>query len=181
MKKIPSFFLLIFGLELIFLAVYFKKIERTKDQPLGRQDLLLTQKESSSFFLSPDSGEFSLNEEFTVLIMLSTGQKPIIGADAILKYDPQKLAVLEILPGDIFGVYPQEKIADGKILISGILQSKEGFSGQGVLAKTKLRGKMSGETRLSFEFTPGRTDDSNLTAAGKDTLARTENGLYTFK
>lgn len=136
-----------------------------------------------SLSLSPAEGEFAAGQEFGAAILLSTNQKKIIGADAILKFDPGKLEVLEILPGDIFNLYPQEKIEEGKILISAVLENKKDFSGQGILAKLRIKGKTVGKANLNFEFTPGRTDDSNIAIAGtgKDVLEKTVSGVYTFK
>lgn len=172
--------LILLALEIVWAAGYlgiFKIDKGAKISPEARPA------QAVSFSLSPAEGEFAAGEEFEAVILLSTGQERIIGADAILKFDPKKLEVLEILPGDIFNLYPQEKIEEGKILISAVLENKKDFWGQGILAKLKIKGKTAGKTNLNFEFTPGRTDDSNIAIAGtsKDLLAKTKNGLYTFK
>lgn len=135
-----------------------------------------------AFALDPSEGQFSPNQEFPVTIILKSGGKAVIGADVILKYDPEKLVILKIIPGEVFDLYPQLEIKENKILISAINENQKTFTGQGILAQVKARGKKAGVAKLSFDFSPGQTADSNVALENStlDGLEEVKNGSYTF-
>jgi len=141
------------------------------------------QAETVFLSLSPPESEFFAGQEAEISIALSAGPKKVIGSDAVLAFDESKLEVTDIIPGDIFSIYPLKEVRDGKIFISGVLEPGETFSGYGILAKLKLRGLATGAARLNFDFIPEHTDDSNVAQEGgkKDLLEKVVNGLYTFK
>jgi len=180
-KKAFWSLLLILFLEAISAFWYLKK--PTQLATRNSQPTISKTSQPVSLFLDPSAAEFPTGKEFQVAIVLSTGQKSAIGADVILKYDPEKLEVLEITPGQIFELYPELEIQEEKVLISAISQEGKLFSGQGILAQLVLKGKVPGETKLKFEFEPGQTTDSNVAIENTqpDGLEEVKNGSYTFK
>ena len=172
--------LILLALEIVWAAGYLGIFKIKKGVKISSET---RPAETVSFSLSPVEGEFAVGDEFETAILLSTNQKKIIGADAILKFDPEKLAVQEILPSEVFSIYPLKGVQEGKIFISAVLEPGKSFSGEGSLAKIRLKGLIPGQASLNFDFVPGRTDDSNIAEFGtsKDLLAKIKNGLYTLK
>lgn len=133
--------------------------------------------------LSPPQGNFSVGNSTKIAVILDTGEKKVIGADAIIKYDPEKIEIIELKPGTIFDHYPFTKINAGKVFISAINDNDHLFSGQGILTHLTIVPKKPGEAKLRFEFRPAETTDSNVAAENnqQDVLEQVKNGVYTFE
>ena len=130
-----------------------------------------------------DGGDFkkkvSLGETFTIPVILNTAGKEVFAADAVIKFDPQFLKVLDldqekpgiqVAEGELFPRYfalraDNEK---GEIHLSGSTFSGrradigKSFSGAGILGSISFRAKTTGETKIYFDFQRGKTTDSNV-------------------
>lgn len=123
-----------------------------------------------SLNFSPADKTVIVKEQFTIDVMVDTVGYSIGGAGVKIVFDPNKLAVIKIEPGAIFSDYPSLIFDnnEGKMTISAISASMdELFTGQGKIATIQFEAKNSGETKVDFEFVPGRTTDSNLAAIGE--------------
>lgn len=98
------------------------------------------------------------------------------GADLIIRYDP---LALDLVPsgtnaaaaGTIYQDYPANSAENGVITLSGVSLSS-GFSGSGIFGTLNFTAKGPGKTKVSLDFTPGSTTDSNITesSTGHDIL-----------
>lgn len=131
-------------------------------------------------FFSFSSSTLKVNKESEIKIMIETGGKLITGADVVIKYDPDLLTIKKIVPGKLFPYYPILKIKKdkGQVEITGTIVSPEqqSFDGVGELASLSVVPLKEGEISLSFDFTSGKTNDSNLAekGTGKDVLKEVE-------
>jgi len=116
-------------------------------------------------YFKPDRVEVGVLDKFKAEIMVNTGSYSVAGVGVIINYDRNRIRVLSLVPGMIFGDYPLVSIdnVNGRIRVSGVVSSvNDLFLGQGVLAEVEIEVKGLGETRLEFEFEPGNTQDSNI-------------------
>lgn len=180
-KKLLLGLLLILAIEAGWAVWYLRKDTRHETRDT-RHEIFET-KEPVLLFLSPSERQLPVGEKFQADVVLSTVEKSVIGIDVILKYDSEKLEVLEIIPGQVFDFYPRLEKENGQIFISAVNHQEKVFSGQGILAQLTLQGKAAGEAKLKFDFTPGETTDSNvaLENSQKDALEEVRNGVYTFR
>jgi hypothetical protein len=138
--------------------------------------------DAASLQVSPATGNFTLNQEFDVNIILDTENEQITGTDVTLKYDPLKLEVVSLTPGTIFGNYPIKSASSGVITFTGIITtgSQTGYSGIGTFGTVKLKVIQTGTTTLDFDFTKGAVADSNVvsTTSGQDLLSSVANASF---
>lgn len=140
--------------------------------------------------LQPEIGEFKLNSSFWVDIVLDTGGNQVAGTDAVLRYDPTRLEVvdartelsgIQISPGSVFSEYPAN-IAEpqtGRISLSGLSPINTPFVGRGVMGRVLFKGKALGKTQVFFEYQPAVTSDSNVASTtSKDILDKATGGTY---
>lgn len=141
--------------------------------------LAFAQENSNSIILSPEFQELKVNEEFIVEVILNSNSQ-LVGADAVLSFNPGILEVVSIDEGGIFSKTPLRAIEPGKIKITGVEEDKDKlFSGSGSLAKIKFKAKDAGQTGLDLEFKPGSTTDSNLTTAqAAEVLSEVKNSSF---
>lgn len=120
---------------------------------------------------------------FSLPIVLNTQNQKVFGTDAVIKFDPQYLQVvdtdntapgIQIIRGTIFPKYFVNKADNDKgvIRLSGASftggKDAEVFSGLGTLGKITFRAVKEGETQVYFEFQKAAKDDSNVVSM-KDT------------
>lgn len=125
--------------------------------------------------ISADAGK-----EFTVEINLNTEKEKTDGADVILRYDPEKIEVIGIIPGVTYPDYPIQKIEEGKISITGVAASTGPFfEGNDLFASVKFKALFGGEETVSIDFTQDSTVESNVALHGKgtDILTGVENSI----
>lgn len=119
-----------------------------------------------------------VGEKVTVDINLSSISR-VDGADILINYDPKLLSAEPVAAGVIFRDFPVNRVdeAGGRITVSGITDASGGVLADGLFGSLEFTAKASGTTRISLEFTPGSTADSNLTESGtgKDILEKVEN------
>lgn len=129
--------------------------------------------QTSTISLQSSQTNFKVGEKITVDISLSSGKK-VDGADILINYDPKILTARPLTPGSIFSDFPTNKVdeAKGSIIVSGITDKSSGVLANGLFGSVQFTAKAAGTARISLEFTPGSTADSNLTESGtgKDIL-----------
>lgn len=143
---------------------------------------------AASLTLSPASSTKSVNDTFSVDIVLDTGGDPVGGATAILTYDTTKLQVQgsTLTPGPIFGssVAPFTNTVD---TITGQIRYDSGtlgtpYTGRGTLATMTFRAIAAGTAQVNFVFNPSSTTGTSIVAAASgptNLLTNVGNGIYT--
>lgn len=132
---------------------------------------------SQTSIISLQSPQTSLKvgEKITVEINLLSGKK-VDGADILINYDPKILTARPLTTGSIFSDFPVSKVDEnlGTIIVSGITDKTGGVLAKGLFGSVEFTAKTAGTARISLEFTPGSTADSNLTESGtgKDILEK---------
>jgi len=141
-----------------------------------------TSANAASLSVTPATGNFTINQEFDVNIMLDTEGEEVTGTDVTLNYDATKLKVVTLTPGTIFGSYPIKSASAGVITFTGIITtgSQTGYTGSGTFGTVKFKVLQTGTTTLDFDFTKGAVADSNVvsTTSGQDLLSSVTNASY---
>lgn len=130
--------------------------------------------------LTTDQPSYLVGDQIPVTIKLSTGGYNSVGADLVLKYDPNFLEAKEtdfFEQGETYQDYPGTSLdkKNGMIFISGIvLSDRGGFNGTGIFGRLKFVAKKQGLTLVKVEFQADSTTDSNIidTVSAKDVLAQ---------
>lgn len=145
--------------------------------------------QAATLSLTPSTGTFNRDCNFTLDIRLDTAGAQTDGTDAILTYDSSRLTASSITSGSIYPDYPGNSIDDtsGKITVSGLASVSSAFSGQGSLATVNFKVKdnaPTGTTQVKFDFDSSdkaKTTDSNVVQRGtaSDILSSVVNGNYT--
>lgn len=139
------------------------------------KDVVTTQEavQPTSLTLTSDTSEYRVGDEISVSISISSSKK-VDGADLIIKYDPKVLTAQPATLGTIFSDYPQNTsdATLGKVSISGITSQPGGVKPNGEFGKLNFVAKAAGTTKITFDFTPGQTGDTNVseTATSQDIL-----------
>jgi hypothetical protein len=138
-----------------------------------------------SFSIQPRELKVLPGDFFTFSISVDTGDAEIAGAGAKIIYDPGQINIIKIDTGSIFSDYPSPVFDNqtGKMDISGISSSPDQlFKGAGLFATIQAQAKNSGVSKITLEFVPGDTTDSNLviTAPPWDILSAVNNLTVTI-
>lgn len=134
--------------------------------------------------VTPKSG-IKVGEKFTVSINVFS-VKRTDGIDVVINYDPRILSVVKNSPqgqtvstGKIYTDYPLNIVDEqlGRIAVSGINSSIDGVIPKGEFGSVVFVPKRPGPTKISFEFTPSNTTDSNVieNKTAKDILDGVQN------
>lgn len=139
--------------------------------------------------LSPATGTFNKNCNFSLQVLLDTGGYDTAGSDVILNYDATRFTANKISNGSIYPDYPGNNIdtQNGIITISGLASATSSYKGSGIFATidfTVLDTAPPGATQIKFDFDPNdksKTTDSNVVEVGTmaETLNQVVNGNYT--
>lgn len=162
----------IIGLEVIWAGwSLIKSAQPAPTIPVTDQSLL----QPTAITLSSSKTEYKLGEQIVVDINIASAKK-VDGVDLIIKYDPKVLSAQSTILGTIFADYPQNTVdaALGKVSISGITSQPGGVVPNGVFGKLNFVAKAVGTTKITFDFTPGQTGDTNVSQTGtsKDILEK---------
>jgi hypothetical protein len=146
---------------------------------------------AATLTLSPASGTYNANDNFTVNVNLDTTGQAIDGVDLFyLKFNPSILQVVDangsasgvqITPGSLL---PQtlSNTADnstGKITFSQVTTGGTTYTGSGILASITFKAAFNGTSSLTFDFTPGSTADTNVAGGGVDKLTSVNSASFT--
>jgi|GEM_PF-3807771 len=119
-------------------------------------------KDENEIILDPSYKELHMGDEFKVDVLISTKSK-LIGADVKMTFDPTILQVKGIDNGKAFKLVPLKMVKEGTILITGLAEGTNRFSGKATLATIRFKAKDAGDTKLKIAFSPPSTTNSNLT------------------
>jgi hypothetical protein len=138
---------------------------------------------AATLALSPNSSNVGVGQTFDVAIVLNTGGSHTSGTDISLRFDKDKLNIVDIKNGTIYDQYVGKNINNttGVATISGLASSADSlFTGTGTFATITFRAIAPGTAAVTFAHTPGNKNDTNV--ADFDTqgeaLATVTNGSY---
>jgi len=141
--------------------------------------------------LSPSGGALISGCPQTVNIIVNTEGENTMAADVFLRYNPDEIEIIDqvssvggvqIKPGRTYESYPGNIVSGSAIRLTAF--NREGFfNGRGVLGSLVFRGKPGATaTSLRFDFSPGRSTDSNVAdPEATDVLNGVYGADYTFK
>lgn len=143
----------------------------------------LTQVKPTTVSLEANKTTLKVGEQVTVSIKLSSNKKTD-GTDLIITYDPKILSVQTVANqpvrvGTIYSDYPSNVLDDklGKVTVSGITSQPGGVLADGPFGTITFVAKSVGQSKISLDFTAGKTTDSNVieVGTGKDVLEKVQN------
>lgn len=142
----------------------------------------------STLSLSPATGTFNKNCNFSLQVMLDTGGYETAGTDVILNYDTTRFIANKINNGSVYNDYPGNSIdtQNGVVLVSGLAPATSFYKGSGILATvdfTVLENAPPGAAQIKFDFDPNdksKTSDTNVVEFNTmvETLNQVVNGNY---
>lgn len=127
--------------------------------------------EAASFTLSPATGTYNSGCNFSVKINLDSAGAKVDSAEAVLLFDNGKItpASAAVSQGTLFPTYvPVTTTSAGKVVISGISNPGNPFTGSGLFATVNFTvrpGTAAGPFTIKFDFDPNdraKTTDSNI-------------------
>ncbi|TSC86835.1 MAG: Uncharacterized protein G01um10147_710 [Microgenomates group bacterium Gr01-1014_7] len=133
-----------------------------------------------AIFLTSDKKEVKVGDTIAVSVGVNS-PKFTAGVDVVAKFDPAMLSAIDgdIHQGTIFSKFPLSKVdPSGFLSISGIATpGTSGFSGKDIFAIVNFKTLKKGVAKITLDFTPGSTADSNIvgTESGKDLLEEVGN------
>lgn len=136
--------------------------------------------------LLADKKEVQIGEIVSVSVQVNS---PAVteGVDVVAKFDPALLSAIDgdVHPGTIFSRYPLASVDPaGIVRISGIATPGTiGFSGKDIFAIVNFKALEKGVAKITLDFTPGSTADSNIvdSESSKDLLEEVGNLEITIK
>lgn len=141
--------------------------------------------------LSPGGGELIAGCPTRINVVINTEGVNSRAADAFLSYNPEEIEVIDQLPqiggiqlkpGSVYESYPGNQVNNGSIRLTAF--NRIGFfNGRGNLASFVIKSKPNVEkTTIGFNFSPGRTTDSNIAnEESKDVLSGAYGANFSFK
>lgn len=175
-NNIPK--LIFLGLGLIVAFEIFVGI-KTLTQPIPKapERIKVLPVSTGQMILITDKTSYRVGDVVPVSVKITTGGNLSSGVDLILHYDPSLFTVNKdsLVKGSIFPEYP---IADvdpktGTISLSGISTvTGVGFNGVGIFATINMTAKAPGQSKVTVDYTPNQTNESNITesSSAKDLL-----------
>ncbi len=174
--------LLLVGVSVTYLII--KQVEKYKgDMDLGVDWNLSGASSTTSLKLNPATVTTATNQNFTVDVMLDTGGESIDGLDIFsLKFNPSLVQVVDsnssqsgvqIATTSLLPVTITNSVNNttGTIQLSQATSGGTTFQGTGKIATITFRATASGTSSVNFDFTPGSTTDTNVSAGGVDKLS----------
>ena len=154
--------------------------------------LLAVGAKAATLTLSPASQTVNVGDTLTVQVLLDTQGANIDGLDIqALNYNPynlqlqdadQSTAGTQIQAGSLMPQTLANSVdtTNGKIVFSQITNPGSTYTGSGVLATLTFKALVAGNTKLTFDFTPGGTTQSDVASQGNNVLTSVVNGQYTI-
>ena len=145
---------------------------------------------TATLTLNPSSNSVTVNNTFTVNIILNTAGQTAYGADInLLRFNPSILQVVDadagttgvqIAQGTLMSFVITNSVNNtaGTIQFSQLATPGSTFSGIGTLATITFRAVSVGTSNVTFDFTLGSGTDTNVAGLGGDLLASVVNGSY---
>lgn len=147
---------------------------------------LTAKADAARLYIDPPTGNYTLGQQFQARVILDTEGSSTAGTDIYLKFNPQIMEVEDIQAGEIYNQYLGKSIdnQNGALSLSGIISLNDnvGYTGEGTFATITFKGLTLGISPVSFDFTPGDKNDSNVAvlANSDDQLTDTTGANYTI-
>lgn len=130
--------------------------------------------------LVPARYQAKVGDAFTLSVELDAIGKQLDGADAILRFDPTVLEVVDINPGTYFSTYPRKTIdnVNGSVKVTGFTSSVlPPLESPQQLFTLNMQAKKAGSYKVTIEFIKDETTLSNLVEhiTSKNILGEVEN------
>jgi hypothetical protein len=128
---------------------------------------------AASLSFDVNHANLPMGQTYQVGLKLDPEGEPVIGTDVILKFDPKKLELTEVLNAGAFSTTQTVMIDNQAGLVKFSLTHGYGvyLTEVKTVAKLGIKGLATGPTNLSFDFTPGKTTDTNVAATrGREVL-----------
>jgi hypothetical protein len=145
---------------------------------------------AATLTLTPSSKALNVGDTLTVDIMLDAQGQKIDGVDLqALNYNPYFLQLqdadsatqgVQISAGSLMPntLANSADTVNGKIVFSQITNAGSTYTGSGKLATATFKALVAGTAKLTLNFTPGATTDTNVASSGGDVLTSVTNGQY---
>lgn len=182
-KLIVGVIALVLLVELVAAYWYLSKSNKVIPVLPGASVKKVVVNQATSLGLVSDKTALKVGDKFIVSIIVDSS-KATDGVDVILRYDPKTLRVISnslkvpITTGTIYNNYPLNRVDEksGNVYLSGIASATPVVP-KGVLGTIQFQTKTAGSTSVSFGFTKGATNDSNVTETktAKDVLELVNN------
>lgn len=111
-------------------------------------------------------------ERFYVFILLNTQMNKVLAVDSVVKFDHDVLEVVDVVPYNLFGTYPElgrvinnEK---GLVFLSAVNYDStkkiftDPFQNIGLFGRISFKVKKSQPTKIEFLYDSNRTDTTNI-------------------
>lgn len=140
----------------------------------------------AKLYLDPPTGTYAVGQPFQSRIMLDTEGAATAGTDVFINFDSTILNATRIQEGSLYDTYLGKNVDNekGALAISGIfdIDNETGYSGIGIFATIVFEGKSPGTSKVSFDFSPGEVNDSNVSvlASTSDNLTSATGATYTI-
>ena len=136
--------------------------------------------EAATLSVSPGTGVYTSNSNFTVRVVVNTSGKSINAAEGTLSFNPSELSVVSVnRSGSIFNLWvaePSFSNGGGTISFSGGLPS--GYTGSsGNIMTVTFKAKGSGASKVSFSSASVLANDG----AGTNVLTSMNGGTFTIQ
>mgnify|MGYP001616270792 CR=1 FL=1 len=185
-SKLPK---IIFGVFGLILAVELIFAIKTLTTPTPSSPALNNKKSyGEKIILQTSNLNPKVSDNVAVEIWLAS-DKLVSGADVILKFDSKYFSSSgsgDLKKGEIFSEYPllSMNAQKGEVKLSGLASAtKDNFKGMGLFATVNLKTKSVGATKISVDFEPNKSEDSNIAGvdSGEDMLQEVKNLELTIK
>ena len=128
----------------------------------------------------------SVDDEFTIPIVLDSKEFHVNSADISISYDPTLIEILSVENGTVFNQLVAEEILSEKqrVEFSLVMEPEKTFTGIDTIATLTARTLRSGTVTLAFIFKKNERKDSNVSVndlPGEDVLETVEKVQITIQ
>jgi hypothetical protein len=137
---------------------------------------------ASSLTLSPSVTNTQVNQQFNLSLTLNPQNQLIVGTDIILIFDPAIIKPISVINTGHIRSTPAIRLTDTPGQLKFSLANPYGVytTTPGTIATLTFEALKTGQTNLSFQFTPGNTRDTNIVSQNAtDTLTTTNQAKIT--
>ena len=126
-----------------------------------------------------ESQTVSVDDEFTVPVMMASESFHVIGADIEISYDPQLVEIVSVENGEKFDHFVADEIneEEQKVIFSVAMEpEKTGFTGSGTIATITARALQPGTATFEYIYHKNERNDTNISVSdlpGEDVLETT--------
>lgn len=104
---------------------------------------------SGSYYLSPTSGDYSLDSNITVNLVAGTGGEAVVAGDGSIFYTADTLELISISKGATFTFWNQGPSGSGSLITFSGGRPNPGYTGNGLLFSMVFRPKALGTAQVS--------------------------------